>query len=340
MAERDVEGLLRWSLVCMSLAAAVIHAQAAADHRGFPVHVGFFLVAAAVQSALAAAVLRRPSARWLAAIAACNGAVAAVWVLSRTVGLPVEGATLVESIGFKDGIAVLLEVGICAAAGLLGTLPEAARRVALAAGPLASTVIAATVWGLAVSGLMARHTHDGHTHLNGGDVQAVADHHGPSHVAGDHHETPASVDRPEPDHGAPEHGTHEHQADEAHDGHPAPVGGDRHIHQALAVVHRHASGTEAATRDDGPAEHHDGTHHAHDSLPTPAAADDDDGDGHGPGHGGHGHDPGDHPGAGERDPDDDRSGVGRVIDDAIRLLEPDGGARFSFPHTTRRRYQR
>ncbi len=55
MADRDVEGLLRWSLACMALASAVIHASAAADHQGFPLHVAFFLVVAAVQSALAAA---------------------------------------------------------------------------------------------------------------------------------------------------------------------------------------------------------------------------------------------------------------------------------------------
>ena len=87
---------------------------------------------AAVQSALAAAVLRRPSGRWLAAIAVVNGGVVAVWVVSRTAGLPVDGATAAESIGFKDGICTLLEVGICAGAGLLGALPEAARRAALA----------------------------------------------------------------------------------------------------------------------------------------------------------------------------------------------------------------
>jgi hypothetical protein len=29
MADRDVEGLLRWSLACMALASAVIHASAA-----------------------------------------------------------------------------------------------------------------------------------------------------------------------------------------------------------------------------------------------------------------------------------------------------------------------
>jgi len=34
MADRDVEGLLRWSLACMALASAVIHASAAADQPG------------------------------------------------------------------------------------------------------------------------------------------------------------------------------------------------------------------------------------------------------------------------------------------------------------------
>ncbi|MDQ1500837.1 MAG: hypothetical protein QOI86_4177, partial [Actinomycetota bacterium] len=39
MADRDVEGLLRWSLAWMALASAVIHASAAAEHRGLPLHV-------------------------------------------------------------------------------------------------------------------------------------------------------------------------------------------------------------------------------------------------------------------------------------------------------------
>jgi hypothetical protein len=333
MAQRDVEGLLRWSLACMSLAAAVIHASVAADHRGFPAHVAFFLVVAAVQSGLAAAVLRRPSGRWLAAIAAANGAVIAVWVVSRTVGLPVEGASAAESIGFKDGICVLLEVGICAGAGLLGALPEAARRVALATGPLAATVIAVVVWGLGASGLLTRHSHDGHAHLNGGDIQAVADHHGgaapggrPDHDDGHHDRAPASLALPPGDHPAHVWGLHLPPLKTA-GGRPSPAPAAHHGHGAPALaagsspVHRHAAGHAAADP-----RHHDGSHH--DPVAPGAAAVD--GHDHGAAHdqgaapeGGHAHDPGpeERPDGERRDPGEDRPGVGRLIDDVARLVE-------------------
>jgi hypothetical protein len=305
MAERDVEGLLRWSLACMALASAVIHASASADHQGFPLHVAFFLVVACVQSGVAAAVLRGRSGRWVAVTAVVNGAIAVTWVLSRTVGLPVEGAAAVEPIGFKDGISTLLELGIVAGAGLLAVLPEAGRRIALSTGPLASIVIAASVWGLGVSGLLAHHAHEGHAHLHGGEVQAVADHRGSDHI--DHE---ADDSRP-PGHSHPAVGIERSQA---HD--------PDHSHKAFAADfgpaagHRHAA-TAAAVTDDGSAQHRDRAHREHGPDGTVSDADS--------GGDGHQHEPDHHPGAGpEPDPGDDtRPGPSRLIDDVMRLLEPD-----------------
>jgi hypothetical protein len=309
----------------MALASAVIHASAAADHQGWALHVVFFLVVAAAQSALAAAVLGGRSGRWVAVTAAFNGAVAVIWLLSRTVGLPVEGAAVAEPIGFKDGISTLLEFGIVAGAGLLAALPEAARRIALSTGPLASIVIAAGAWGLGVSGLVARHTHDDHVHLHGGEVQAVADHHGTADVAARHHrggdhliQEADGIRANHPAAGMAEDGSpdgHSHPIDvidlsEAHD----------HSHRAFAaavgpaVGHRHADSAEAVI-DDGPAPHHDLAHHQH--GPDSAASDHETGD---DGH--HQHDPEHHPGAGqEHDPGDD-SPAGPLIDDVMRLLAP------------------
>ena len=326
MADRDVEGLLRWGLACMALASAVIHASAAADHQGFPLHVAFFLVVAAVQSGLAAAVLGGRSGRWVAVSAAFNGAVAVVWVLSRTVGLPVEGAAVAEPIGFKDGISTLLEFGIVAGAGLLAALPEAGRRVALSTGPLASIVIAAGAWGLGVSGVVARHTHADHVHLHSGEVQVAADHHGTADLAAQHHGGRDHL-TPEADGIRANHhaagmadgsspGGHSHPTDAidlsvAHD----------HSHKAFAAAvgpaagHRHANTAEAVTGD-GPTPHHDGAHHQH--GPDRAVSDHEPGgDGH------HQQDPEHHPGAGqEHDPGDDNGPAGPLIDDVMRLLAP------------------
>jgi hypothetical protein len=329
MADRDVEGLLRWSLAWMALASAVIHASAAAEHRGLPLHVAFFLVVAALQGGLAAAVLRGRSRRWVAVSAAFSGALVVIWVLSRTVGLPVEGAATAEPIGFKDGISTLLELGVVAGAGLLGALPEAGRRIALSTGPLASIVIAASVGGLSVSGLLARHTHDDRVHLHGGEVQAVAEHHGPADPAAQHHRGRDHTATPAPgadDSGA---GGHSHPTDvihlsEAHD--------HDHIHRAFAAGvgpaagHRHATAAEAVI-DDGPAPHHGRAHRRHeadDALP----GEDTGGDGHR-------HQPEHHAGAGPgHDPGDDTNPTAeRLIDDVFRLLEPHGQPKFRSNHT-------
>jgi hypothetical protein len=305
----------------MGLASAVIHASAAADHQGLPLHVAFFLVVAAVQSGLAAAVLRGRAGRWVAVTVGFNGAVAVIWVLSRTVGLPVEGASAAEPIGFKDGISTLLELGIVAGAGLLAALPEAGRRIALSTGPLASIVIAASASGLGVSGLLARHTHDGHVHLHGGEVQAVADHHGTAGLA------------------APHHGDSDHLGrgpKEIHAGHHATVGADdssprghfhptdvtdrseahNHGHNVFGPAggHRHAAIPEAVAGD-GPAQHHASAHREHE--PDGAVSDD------GTCGGGHEHEPEHDPRAKEHDPGDDTSpAAGPLIDDVMRLLEP------------------
>ena len=137
----DVEGLLRGGIASMALGAAFIHASVVPDHQGLRLHVAFFLVTALVQSGLAAVVLRGRSGRWLALSAAVNGVIAVIWVLSRTTGLPVEGATTAEPMGFKDAISTLLEIGVVAGAGLVAVLPEASRRVPLAVNSLASIVM-------------------------------------------------------------------------------------------------------------------------------------------------------------------------------------------------------
>ena len=305
MADRDVEGLLRWSLACMALASAVIHASAAADHPGLRLQVAFFLVLAAVQGALAAAVLHGRSGRWVAVTAAINGAVAVVWVLSRTVGLPVEGAAAAEPIGFKDGISTLLEVGIVAGAGLLAALPEAGRRIALTTGPLASIVIAASACGLGVSGVLARHTHDD-------PLRRLLD-----GIHASHHALRADESSAD----GHSHPTEAFDPSEAHD----------HSHKVLAprvgnaAGHHHAATFEGVTSD-VPASHHDSAHRQH--GPDGAVSD------HDTGRDGHQHDPEHHPGAGhDCDPGDDTGLAGRLIEAARRLVEPDCPAKFPVPIT-------
>jgi hypothetical protein len=84
--------VLRWLAVAACAGAAVIHFAYAPTHiEEDATHGTFFLVTAWLQLGLAFALARWRTDRrpWLAA-GVVNGAVAAVWVLTRTAGLPGE----------------------------------------------------------------------------------------------------------------------------------------------------------------------------------------------------------------------------------------------------------
>jgi hypothetical protein len=282
----DVEGVLRGGIASLSLAAALVHASVVPDHPGLPLHVAFFLVSAVLQSGLAAVVLRGRSGRWLALTAACNGVIAVIWVLSRTTGVPVEGAAA-EPIGFKDAISTLLELGVVAGAGLVAVLPEASRRVPLRAGSLASTVMAAGVWGLAVAGLIAPHTHDDHLHLHGAGVEAAVESHhrvpGVAHGHDDDQTDVLMIDRP-----------HHPMVPGLNPDHHDPVRRDRY--------HHHDARSEAFT-DDGPAPGHGRTEHKQCQQHESDSIDRSDGTGDG------------------QVPGSPAGSAGRLIDDVMRLLE-------------------
>ena len=201
-------------------------------------------------------------------------------------------------------------------------------------------MFAALVWGLGVSGLLARHSHDGHAHLHGGDIQAVADH----HAGAGGHPTPAT-----PTTGTPAPSTMAGRRrpstyrpvmtrHTAHDAGLTAVGarpvGAHHDHDAPTLAagaspaHRHAA--HGGPIDDGADPHrHDGPHHGPvapgdrrrrdtttartAALPTTTGRARDDGHSHDPG-------PEERPGGERRDPGEDRSGVDRLIDDVMRLV--------------------
>lgn len=237
MPGADVGGLLRSGVISLCLAAGVLHVSAAADHRGMAGHVAFFLVVAVVQSALAAAILLARPAPWLAVGAAVNLAVALVWVLSRTTGLAIDGSSAPEAIGFKDGIATMLEIGAAAGAGLWWLLPDGARRVALPSGRLATTLLGTGVWAVSAAGLFAGHTHSpGHTH--------AAQH---AHAAA----APNAVEHPHS--GAPGH-QDDHARLATHHAVAAGSGDDGHPHATASQVATHH-----------PADHH----HEPEARPTP-----------------------------------------------------------------------
>ena len=143
-------GTLRTLLVLASTAVAVVHLGVGRAHLHEQLTSGLFFVAvAAYQLGWALALARRPS-RGVLLAAAVHLGVVAVWVLSRTSGIPlVPGGADVEGIGYPDVLALLLEGTIVYGAMALLTAESHERLHApLARNPL--TVGAAAVLAVAV----------------------------------------------------------------------------------------------------------------------------------------------------------------------------------------------
>lgn len=183
--------------------AAVIHFAFAPDHlRDQTSHGVFFLVAGWFQlTAAAALALRWPPVRtWQLGTAAANLGVAALWLLTRTAGLPGDEA---EAVGFPDTLATVLEV---VAASLLlalalGRVPaRSLRPSSLAVAGLPAVAMVALVTASVVPSLGGSHDHgdeeaDGaHGHATGD--QALDGHATDGHEAAGHDGDTASGDWP------------------------------------------------------------------------------------------------------------------------------------------------
>jgi hypothetical protein len=111
----------RMLLALLSLAAAAIHVAVMGEHFGeFFAHGVFFAVVAWLQAAWAVAILVAPSRALLWAAAIGNVVVVAVWVVSRTTGLPVgPEAGVPEPAAFLDVFATILELVLITGAAVL-----------------------------------------------------------------------------------------------------------------------------------------------------------------------------------------------------------------------------
>lgn len=153
------------AVATMSFGAAAIHFAVIADHFGESALFGvFFMVVAWLQVAWGVMVITNRSVGVLSAGAAGNVLVAAIWALSRTVGLPVgpePGAA--EAVGFADALATAFELLIVVGALLL---IRARRRSDPASGQAARAIF--VVLTLAVVGTTSASL-------------ALLDHHPPAH---------------------------------------------------------------------------------------------------------------------------------------------------------------
>jgi hypothetical protein len=142
-----------FAIALASLAAGAINIAAATVGRGNTQDLAFFSVVAAAQLVWGVVTMGQTPRWWLALGAAGNLVVVAIWVVSRTAGLPVgEYAGITLPVGFPDGLATALEAVIVAGAAALmvrgdGPVRSLARspRVAVAAAVVAAAMTLAGV---------------------------------------------------------------------------------------------------------------------------------------------------------------------------------------------------
>lgn len=217
-------GLLPVVAGALSVAAG-LHVAGFADHaEGDAATRAFFVVTAVAQAAGAVLLLVLGTTRRLRwAVGLTNGAVAAVWAASRTVGLPFGvHAGLAERVGVLDGLSVAAEVvalvGLVALSGRGGPVARSGPRCALAwrAGSLGAVAVTASAAALLALALApAAHLHDGSPSGAATVVTHVA---GKEPVAGHGHQvTPLDPPAAAPVHGHATASGHPHAPGNAHE---------------------------------------------------------------------------------------------------------------------------
>jgi hypothetical protein len=157
----------------LTLAAGLAHAMAAIDHAGHETGVLVFVLAAAAQVVLGAAVLLRPSRAVLLAAAAVDVAAAVAWTVSRTAGLPpVWGLGGREAVGAADAVTTVAELAAMVTAVVALRSPAVGRTrlspvLVLAVVPLLVGMAAPSTHHHVTAGEVAAghpHADDGHGH--------------------------------------------------------------------------------------------------------------------------------------------------------------------------------
>jgi hypothetical protein len=154
----------------LSAAAGLIHLVAAFSHfEESALHGAFFIGIGLAQLAVAGLLVYRPRSWVLVATASGNALILAIWLMSRTTGIPVEPhAWTPEPVGIADGVASLLELGLVIGALLL-LLPSGGSLLAQAnpRKPQAWLVPAASIIVLITGpALLSAARGEGHSHAS------------------------------------------------------------------------------------------------------------------------------------------------------------------------------
>jgi len=145
------------ALASLSAAAAAIHFAVVFEHfKDYTLYGVFFLVLAWAQLIWPAVLLWRPSRLWLWLGVAGNAAVLAVYVASRTVGLPF-GPDLhhPESVGALDVVGCVLEFALITGCAALAWRPSLADRPVRRRGGAAAAAALLAVPALAIAAAAA-----------------------------------------------------------------------------------------------------------------------------------------------------------------------------------------
>ncbi len=255
--------LITCAVALLFFAAGIIHLSAASDHGNLPfMMVGFIVVALAQMGLAALLFLRGPSVGLLAVGLVLTLASVAVWLLSRTIGLPFLEGGHMEPIGFKDGVTVLFELATLP--GLFALFSPFVRDISLPAqvGRQALTGLAAGIALMFVPALLlgggGHHSQDELAALSAGH-----EHGGSEHDHGE--ESGEAAEDDDHDQGEAGHEDHEHGMSE--DDGQTLSGGDHSHELGSGALHigpdaSHSGHDDSASGDDSGAEHEHGAHPA------------------------------------------------------------------------------
>jgi hypothetical protein len=140
-------------LASLSAGAAAIHFAVIFEHFAqYALYGAFFLVISWAQLIWAAVVLWWPSRLWLWLGVAGNGLIVAVYVASRTTGLPVgPDVGKAESVGSLDVVSVVLELALIAGCAALMLRPSLTSRPVRRFGTIGTAVSLAAVPAMVVA---------------------------------------------------------------------------------------------------------------------------------------------------------------------------------------------
>ncbi len=159
---------LQWTAGLLAIAAAGIHFGVMGEHAGVSWSHGlFFAFSAWLQLAFAGWILWRPTRSAAIFGVVLNAAIIAVWIVSRTAGIPIGGDGSPEAFGFSDTLCALFEFGaIAACIGLLSP-SVAASRISRLVGVIGVSIIGVVAVSLATAAFTPTFVDtqgDGHDH--------------------------------------------------------------------------------------------------------------------------------------------------------------------------------